>query len=215
MEAIFVSGYRKGLGKCLHDLLVSNTDYQVFFIGRPANEYIDRKNIHYLIADFSDNKSNWLDGFNFNEYNFSDVTFICNAATIEPIGLLTEKAVTEIEKSMRVNFLAPMKLINKLKAVTNNLKIINITSGAAEKAVPTWLGYCPSKAAMKLFLDVLGYEEGVSVNHFDPGVMDTKMQADIREKSKKYSQLSGFVDAHSSGQLRRASVVAGEIIRLI
>lgn len=217
MKAIFISGYKSGLGKEIHDLLRVNANYEVFFIGRADGVNLNEGRAHYINADLLCNDYKWINSVGLEQYSFSDVVFINNAAIIELIGKIEECSISGIESSMRINYFSPIHIIKKLKEVSDNLLIINITSGAANKAVPLWLGYCASKAAMKIFLDVVGDEDGVNVIHFDPGVMDTKMQGNIRMESNKHAKLRGFVDIYNSGSLRDPdpNCVALEIIELI
>jgi NAD(P)-dependent dehydrogenase (short-subunit alcohol dehydrogenase family) len=78
-------------------------------------------------------------------------------------------------------------------------RVLNITSGAADKAVSGWSAYCASKAALNHFTQVLAEE----ISHTEivacavnPGVTDTAMQSQIRrtqagqfEKGDYYRQL--------------------------
>jgi len=215
MKSIFISGYKSGLGKEIHDLLSVNAEHELFFIGRADGVEINKGNVHYINADLSSNDYNWVNDLGLERYEFGDVVFINNAATIEPIDKIEECSVHEIENSMRINYFSPMYIIKKLKELSEKLLVINITSGAANKAVPLWLGYCASKAAMKISLDVVADEKGIEVIHFDPGVMDTKMQDNIRKESNKHTKLRGFVDIYNSGALRNPRDVALELVELV
>ena len=62
------------------------------------------------------------------------------------------------------------------------MHIANISSGAARKAMPNWAAYCSSKAAAEIYLDCLAIEEShVTVEHIDPGTLNTDMQKKIRD----------------------------------
>lgn len=63
-------------------------------------------------------------------------------------------------------------------------RVINVTSGMAEIAMPVFGTYSVSKAALNHMTRIMAEElstYNIQVNGLDPGVMDTRMQADIRE----------------------------------
>jgi len=102
-----------------------------------------------------------------------------------------------------------------LKKNVGKIKIINISSGAAYNPVPYWSTYCSTKSAIKMYFDVISLEDGISVQHFDPGVVDTKMQKEIRKKSEKYAELKFFEEIKRNKMLKDPARVALEICELI
>src|SRR5699024_2192423 len=68
--------------------------------------------------------------------------------------------------------------------------VANITSGAANKAIYGWSAYGSAKASINAYTTTVGKEQSeLNTNNkifaFRPGVMDTDMTKDIREKDKK------------------------------
>ena len=116
---------------------------------------------------------------------FNEIIFINNAGIIEPIKKIGEFSNNvDIYNHININYVSPSIIINSLvKLIENNmkLKILNITSGAAERPIEGWSLYCSTKKATKMFLDVLNEENNkVVIKHIDPGVIDTEMQHSIR-----------------------------------
>jgi NAD(P)-dependent dehydrogenase (short-subunit alcohol dehydrogenase family) len=74
-----------------------------------------------------------------------------------------------------------------LKATNGN--IILVSSLAAVDPIQGWASYCLSKAALNMLSSLLALEyPNIRTLSVDPGVMDTNMQAQIREtgSSQKY-----------------------------
>ncbi|BEU86834.1 hypothetical protein TAMA11512_02980 [Selenomonas sp. TAMA-11512] len=127
-----------------------------------------------------------------------------------------------IQEAAQINFVSPMLFCNQLVEICRRhqkkLKIINISSGAANHPIAGWGAYCSTKAAFKMFLDVLA-EQGkvggdIEVIHVDPGVMDTGMQEQIRSAdAKSFPRLAEFQSYKAAGKLRDPDEVAQEIIR--
>src|SRR3546814_9460623 len=94
------------------------------------------------------------------------------------------------------------------------LHVLNISSGAAIRPLPGWGAYCASKAAIRHFFDVAEAEQTIdlSVRHFDPGVLDTRMQEQIRSSSSDdFPLVEKFVSLKMSGSLKSPMDVAIEI----
>ena len=63
-------------------------------------------------------------------------------------------------------------------------RIINVTSGMAEIVMPLFGAYSVSKAGVNHLTRIMAHELsalGIQVNGLDPGVMDTRMQEEIRD----------------------------------
>lgn len=107
---------------------------------------------------------------------------INNAATGGPIAPLHETAPTHVEECLQVDAIAPL-LMARL-ALTQMVKagggtIVNVSSGAAERALPQLTAYCTAKAALAMATRGIHAEysdKGVRVFGFQPGIVDTDMQ---------------------------------------
>ncbi|MDX1513637.1 MAG: SDR family NAD(P)-dependent oxidoreductase [Gammaproteobacteria bacterium] len=145
---------------------------------------------------------------------------INNAGILEPIGALDTVPGIEWEKNLRVNVLGPVLLsqaaIGELRRVRGT--IINVSSGAAVKAVRGWSAYCTAKAALNHFTRMLAAEFAeVTSLAVSPGMTATDMQAEIRGRGKDRmpaDEYRRFVDAYRAGQLRSPEAVARTLVRL-
>lgn len=134
-------------------------------------------------------------------------SLINNAGIIEPIASLAEGDPAGWERNLAVNVLGPMMLTQAalpfLRA--SNGRVINVSSGAAVNPVAGWVAYCAAKGAINQFNRVLAVEEPeVTAVAFRPGVVDTEMQAEIRQAGKSgmpAEEHARFVGYHASGQL--------------
>lgn len=222
MRTIILTGFSRGLGKAISKLLLSERyadDYKIL-INRDVEEpSVKDSNVIVCSIDLSKNELE-LNKI-FIPAETTEVIFINNASVIEPISKVLDMPLNEIDISMNVNFKSPLKLSQYLTRETKKLGveflIINITTGAAIKPIEGWLAYCTSKAAVKIALDVLEIENNhVKVIHFDPGVMDTDMQAIIRSSPKeKMPNVELFQDFKKNSRLKSTADVAKNICDLI
>jgi NAD(P)-dependent dehydrogenase (short-subunit alcohol dehydrogenase family) len=132
---------------------------------------------------------------------------INNAAVIEPFVRISDISVEDWAHLLAVNLLGPVMMcqlaIPSLRQSRG--RVINLTSHGADLAIPGAGAYSTSKAALNRFSKVLAAEEpDITVILFNPGEIDTPMQAVIREKSKGVAPdevYQFFVDLHEQGKL--------------
>jgi benzil reductase ((S)-benzoin forming) len=125
---------------------------------------------------------------------------------------------------MTVNTIAPMILCQEFlrqTALEKKLTIINISSGAANRPIPSWAAYCSSKIAMDRFSETIYLEEqekGRNINVFSvaPGVIDTSMQKKIRASNKvDFSSVDNFRSLHENGELTSPNDAVNKLVKLI
>ena len=108
-----------------------------------------------------------------------------NAGVLPPIAPLAAADLSAWEANWRVNFFAAVALLNEaipLLRATHGRAVL-VSSGAATHPYPTWGAYCTSKAALNHLAAVLAAEEPqITTLAFRPGIVDTAMQAQIREQ---------------------------------
>ena len=120
--------------------------------------------------------------------------------------------------------MAPLVLtsefIKHTKSMTCRKLIINISSGAANKAIFGWSLYCSTKAALDMMTKTVGLEQsqdnnGVKIISVHPGVVDTQMQAEIRKTDKAaFKDVERFIDLKESGSLADPGRIGSEIFKL-
>jgi NAD(P)-dependent dehydrogenase (short-subunit alcohol dehydrogenase family) len=84
-------------------------------------------------------------------------------------------------------------------------RVINVSSGAAVRAIAGSAGYCVSKAALNQFNKVLAAEEDeITAIAVRPGVVDTPMQTLVRAEGQTgmpQEVHKAFVRYHEKGEL--------------
>lgn len=114
-----------------------------------------------------------------------------NAGAIEPIARTWEADPDKWHRNVTTNLVGAFNVCRA--ALPHMLErgdgcIINVSSGAARGAVRGWGAYCAAKAGLDHFTRVLVEElgdGGVRANVVYPGVMDTRMQAEIRDAGEQ------------------------------
>lgn len=212
-KASIITGASSGLGKAMKDFLISETNHKVVSLSRtPEREDEYNKRIWYLTCDLVTIDSAEIIKKICDKYKKTEIIYINNAATIEPLKAVGSFEEGEISTYYKVNVMAPIRLINELVAHRQNgLIILNISSGAAQRAISHWALYCSAKAAVNMFCNVLAIDHpDVNVRNIDPGVLNTRMQTQIRDSYIPY--LKAFVDMVEKEQLKEPFDAAREIL---
>ncbi|MCO5172093.1 MAG: SDR family oxidoreductase [Planctomycetes bacterium] len=113
--------------------------------------------------------------------------WVNNAAVLEPVGPLRDLETEAVRAHLDVNVLG---VLHGARAYARHLArvgrpgvLVNVSSGAARRAVAGWSAYCAAKAAVERLTEVLALEEGprgLRAHAVSPGVVDTDMQRAIR-----------------------------------
>lgn len=131
-----------------------------------------------------------------------------NAGILDPIGPLAETNGAEWLHNIAINvggtYLTTRTVLPGMLGRDRG-RIVNISSGAAERASAGWSAYCASKAAVDQLSRVLALEvegTGVSICAFHPGIMDTAMQERIRRSTPdQFPRVGEFQAAHAAGRV--------------
>lgn len=149
-----------------------------------------------------------------------------NAGIVWPVEQVREADPEEWAYNIVANLVGPFQVARNVLPVMLDQRygrILNITSGAADHAVPGWSAYCAAKAGLNMLTRCLAAElqvdgvAGVTVNALAPGMVDTEMQADIRSIDTHGSNLdfSRFHQAHQQGELLTPASAARLIYWLV
>jgi benzil reductase ((S)-benzoin forming) len=220
MKQVFITGVSSGLGKSLVENFLSK-GYEVIGIGR--SHTFNHPNFYFYSCDLSE--TNFLDQFDVEIQENSEISLIYNAGQIGDIKRVSDQSANFSNELFAVNVLAPIELIRRFSQLCQKknsvLTIVNISSGAGRRAIPSWANYCASKAALDMFSECYQLEEiekGSKNRIFSvaPGVIDTKMQDKIRSISASdFSSLDNFVELKKSNSLRSADDVALALIEAL
>jgi NAD(P)-dependent dehydrogenase (short-subunit alcohol dehydrogenase family) len=116
--------------------------------------------------------------------HFGSIDFLINnAAIVGPIGRIGDTDPGAWAQAIAVNavgaFYAIRAVLPSMVAAGSGT-IVNVSSGAAHRALEGWSAYCASKAALAMLTKSVAEEygaAGIRVMGFGPGVVDTEMQA--------------------------------------
>ncbi len=220
MKAIVLTGSTGGLGQSLVEVLVNEKDSELICLYRNKPKFEEvflnkGKQIKgYFIKEKDDFSS--LEEL-IDSKKFESVVLILNAFSIVPIKRVGEFSPEEIVDFVYGNVTSNILLLNKFvkhcKQYCQNLRIINLDSGAADFPLTGWSNYCAGKAYMNSFISVvLAENPEFQIVSFDPGVMNTDMQAEIRAVTKNvFDQVETFVGYKNDNKLHEPLEVAKQI----
>ena len=134
-------------------------------------------------------------------------SIVANAGVLNPVGAINSTSIEDWKKLYDINLFSIVQLIqlslSELKRTRG--KVVAVSSGAATKPYSGWYAYGSSKAALNhLILSLAAEEPSIQAISIAPGVVDTEMQQDIREKfgtSMSKEGLQRFIDLHENKQL--------------
>jgi NAD(P)-dependent dehydrogenase (short-subunit alcohol dehydrogenase family) len=224
MNLYIVTGGSKGLGAALVNELL-HPDHLIYVISRtPPNV-----NVQHVTADLSDSGQvgNLMQRIfsKTMDQTFNSITLFNNAGVLGPIGKIQNASNEEITGNLGANLMAPILLsssfIEMTSAITAEKTVINISSGAASNPYDGWSLYCASKAGLEHFTRCVAKEQEtasnpVSLLSINPGVMDTGMQAMIREAdSEDFPSLQKFLTLYEENQLPSPREVAKALLQAL
>lgn len=160
--------------------------------------------------------------------DFDQLSLINNAGMIDPIVPAKRVDKDLVEHNVALNLIAPILLtgefLKKTEGHSGRRVVFNVSSGVARRPKVSWSVYSAAKAGLEAFSAAvqkeLSGDANAKVITFDPGIMDTAMQACIRSSSEAdFPELKRFIGFKESGELLdpsrtgriAAKVVLGEI----
>ncbi|WP_430405801.1 SDR family NAD(P)-dependent oxidoreductase [Fluviicola sp.] len=217
---IIITGTSRGIGKAVAEHYLSR-DEKVIGIGR--NHPISHPNYSSINCDLSDPDA--VDQISFPQLGEEPIIFIHNAGILGKVDYFERLESKEIAQVMQVNLFAGATILQQLLKKLpkdQSFKCIFISSGAGKNPIASWASYCASKAAVDLFCQTIQLEEQeLGRNDFHclsvaPGVVDTDMQATIRESNQNsFSEVERFKEYKNSNQLYSTELVAKKLLKLI
>ena len=218
-KTVVITGANRGLGKAFVDVLIKDEDCFVISISRRLSEEqksYSSKQFYFLETDlYKDDVGEKILALK-SLIGDEPVYFINNASIIEPIVKIEDLDEAAIDKTISVNIKSTMLMTKYLLGNFNRnpLTFVNISSGAANRAISNWSLYCSSKAFIQMFFNTAEseYKQHRFFN-IDPGVMDTGMQQSLR--ASDFPGVENFIELQQEGQLKAPIVVAEEILKTI
>jgi benzil reductase ((S)-benzoin forming) len=224
MNIYYITGTSRGLGHAIASQLLKSEENLVIGIGRVSS--IEHPNYKHKTLDLSDTVE--VSKFRFGEHAKVDkVVLVNNAGTLGDINYLGEMENKNLVDALHINLVSPFILLNNfMKAYKREpllqKVVLNISSGAAVNAYDGWSTYCTSKAGINMMSEVLKVEadlknlESLKVLSVAPGIIETKMQEQIRSTStEQFSMLEKFVELKENDQLQSPEETAVKLLNLL
>lgn len=226
-----VTGVSKGLGEALAAALLAR-GWQVVGIGRGAAARLAAAGPAFRLVACDLAAIDGLDAALDPAFTAiaaarpSAVCLVNNAATAEPVGVAGQLDAAALVSALEVNLAAPVVIANAFVrrcadgAVGADCRVINISSGAAVRAIPGAGAYSIAKAGLEMLTKMLDADVPVPAFRaitLRPGVIDTPMQESLRARSDaELPSAPMFREFHASGRLVDPDVLAAKIVsRLI
>jgi NAD(P)-dependent dehydrogenase (short-subunit alcohol dehydrogenase family) len=146
---------------------------------------------------------------------------VVNHGVLGSINRLAESTAQDWRATFDVNFFSAVDMVQAALPELRKThgKIIFTSSGAAIKAYTAWGAYGASKAAMNHLVTTLAVEEPELVSvAIRPGIVDTEMQREIREKhnfSMDPQDATTFAGLKRDGKLLQPEKPGNVIARLV
>jgi NAD(P)-dependent dehydrogenase (short-subunit alcohol dehydrogenase family) len=111
---------------------------------------------------------------------------INNAGVIDPIATLAQGDPAAWARNIEINLTGAYYAIRAVlpgMLARKSGTIVNVSSGAAHRALEGWSAYCAGKAGLAMLTNSLALEtkgSGLHVFGLSPGTIDTEMQVKIR-----------------------------------
>jgi len=238
VRSAIITGVSRGLGAALFDELLAAGD-RILALGRrftDAQHALERRDpgrlrlrqtdlVHPATMPAAAELASFV-------HDATEVVLIHNAGLVDPIGAIGALPAEQVATAVAVNLTAPILLTNALLGAgliradgrpagtaTRPLTILYVSSGAAHRVIGGWSVYSAAKRGAEAFFDALAAQyaedERVRVVNVNPGVMNTDMQARLREHAARGSYFPDrdrFVALHTSGQLAAPADIARRIV---
>ncbi len=226
MNLVVVTGTTKGLGAALSDVFSNDANNLVITLSRapdsagpPLNLYVDVADLAAVERVFA------VVAAHISTRKFDRAVLLNNAGIVAPVGAFDAISAADTANNLLVNVAAPMVLSRLFSVATRVIArerlIVNISSGAAKRAIAGWSAYCVAKAGLEMATRVAALEAAandptLAICSLAPGVVDTPMQGYVRGVSESdFPDVGRFRAMKADGVLRDAHEVASEIGALI
>lgn len=235
MKHIIITGTSRGIGEALANQLLDK-NHHLICISRTTNQQIidqaQERNcridyFNYDLTNIGGIDQLFVDIFRHLEVNSNDeaIYLINNAAMLTPVSPIEQIETEEIIENIHLNLLAPMIITSNYLKHTKNLnvdkRILNISSASAKYLLPSQSCYSTAKAGLDSFTKSIEIEQKLVVHPAKvvavyPGMIDTKLQADIRSVSENlFPYVNEFVRLSAEGRLQTPEYTALKLIEIL
>lgn len=219
-----VTGHSRGLGAAIAAELLGR-GIRVLGLSRRVDEAAAHRwgdTLQQVPLDLADTAAllAWLAGPTLPGFAAAAHTLLLvdNAGTVQPIGPLQSQPPAEIARAVALNVTAPLLLTQAAVAVRApgcELRVLQVSSGAARNAYAGWSVYGATKAALDHHARavVLDATPDLRICSLAPGVIDTDMQGELRAVSlDRFPQRGRFEALKAQGQLSSPADAAARLV---
>ena len=222
-----LTGHSRGLGAGMLQVLLE-AGFEVMGISRhtlnppfsPTAQKLTEKTLDLSDASAVDH---WLASGGLHRFlhNSSQALLINNAGRVGPIAPAGLQGSLPIAASIALNVSAPLMLSDAFIAATAHCadrRILHVSSGAGRSAYPGWSVYCASKAALDHHARAVAAEAtpGLQICSLAPGIIDTDMQAEIRNtQASLFPMKQKFDELKKQGLLSSPEETASALIHYL
>ena len=222
--AAVVTGHTRGLGAAIAAQLLAR-GARVLGIARRTNAALAARHGAALVEarlDLADAGAleRWIAGGEMRAFlrGAEPAVLVNNAGLLQPIGPLEAQDIAAVSRAVAVNVGAALALAAAFAAATSGARdrrILHVSSGAGSSAYAGWSVYCATKAALDHHARAVALDRspGLRIASVAPGVVDTDMQAEIRETDEsRFPDRARFVELKREGRLRRPEDAGAELV---
>ncbi|NJO89742.1 MAG: SDR family NAD(P)-dependent oxidoreductase [Chloroflexia bacterium] len=224
MNYYFITGVSRGIGKALVEKLLKNENNYIIGLGRTST--IKHERFEFIEINLSNLEL--VKNHQFIQIiDAKSITLINNSGVLGYVDVVGNIENQSIIDTFNVNTIAPAILMNNFVNSYQNFKgkkmVLNVSSGAGRRAIDSWSSYCASKSALDMFTLVANQEQnnkypgnGVKFISIAPGIVDTKMQDEIRELDEsRFKDVNRFIGYKNESQLSDPGEVADKLVQLM
>ena len=218
MRCALITGTSRGLGAALAAELLARGWCVVGCARGPAPAALAGPMYAHLRVDLADPRAVRAT-FDAARPELAPLAQAERAALVHNAAVMAIDPVPELDldrtlEALVLNVAVPLWLTGWfLRATTAgaDLRIVEVSSGAALRPYPGWPVYCAAKAALRMACQVLAEEAGeveslqgrrIAVLSYAPHVVATAMQEEIRAAGdERFPRRARFVEMHATGAL--------------
>lgn len=148
----------------------------------------------------------------------AQLVLVLAAFSLQPADRVLAITKQALQENLQANLEEPIRQLQTALLLGRkygmDCRVVYLGSGAAHKPLKGWSLYGAGKSFMLLFLRTLAAEEKIPAVFFDPGVVDTAMQEQIRNMPEEvFDQVQTFRDYHTQKKLHSTQEVAEYLVK--